>query len=100
MSGPGGLATSPKVRAMLAEQPVMVIAVNPGAAPVYVQAPALAGSPKVQNQVQSTAKSTLATTTPVVVSYRAPVQDNIAASPKVREQMASAPMRFELAPLK
>ncbi len=101
MSGPGGLATSPKVRAMLREQPVVVVAQAPVTQPlVYNQAQNVAASPKVLQQLANNAKSTLATPAPVVVSSRTSVPNNLAASPKVREQMESTPMRFEIAPLK
>ena len=103
MSGPNGLAASPKVRQSLSERPAQLTAFAPGAVHVSAQsihASTLAGPPRAQQMAQDNAKSEVAGGTQVVVASNQRTDDGIAASPKLREQMNERSMRFEIAPLK
>ncbi len=103
MSGPNGLAASPKVRQMLSERPAKSSEATV-AAPVTQarnqRTSALAASPKVQQMMQDNAKSTVADATANVVASNRGNVDGIAASPKVRAQMDERSVRFQIAPLK
>jgi len=103
MSGPNGLAASPKVRQALGERPVPPVLSAPKALPVSsirAYAPALAASPRVQQMLRDNAKSAVAAGSEVVVASNLGNSDGIAASPKLREQLNERPMRFQIAPLK
>ena len=103
MSGPNGMAASPKVRQSLSERPAQITTSAPGALPVGAQsrhANTLAGPPRAQQMARDNAKSEVAGGTQVVVASNQRTDDGIAASPKLREQMNERSMRFEIAPLK
>jgi hypothetical protein len=103
MSGPNGLAASPKVRQVLSERPVqdLVAASKPARYNgTLAQAGNLAASPKVQSLARENAKSGVAGHAAVVVASTAGNADGIAASPKLREQMNERLMQFQIAPLK
>ena len=103
MSGPNGLAASPKVRQMLSERPAKSAEAAPTAAASQTSnqsAAMLAGSPKARQMAQDNAKSTVADTTSGVVASTQGKADAIAASPKVRAQMDERPVQFQIAPLK
>ena len=102
MSGPNGIAASPKVRAMLSEQAArglstaaIVTANNPN-----YRKTAVAASPRVQQMLSDNAKSGVASTEGAVAPLVGREADGIAASPKVRQQMANQPVQFQIAPLK
>ena len=103
MSGPNGLAVSPKVRQSLSERPAQITASAPGALPVATQsrhASTLAGSPRAQQMARDNTKSEVAGGPQVVVASNQRADDGIAASPKLREQMNERSTQFQIAPLK
>jgi hypothetical protein len=103
MSGPNGLAASPKVRQMVSERPTQLTVSAPGVLPVSAQSAhsgMLAASPRVQQMARDNAKSEVAGGTQAVVASNQRNADGIAASPKLREQMNERSMRFQIAPLK
>lgn len=103
MSGPNGLAASPKVRQALNERPGQTSVVAPHQARhTATIAPAgyLAASPKVQAMARENAKSGVAANAAIMVASTPVRADGIAASPKLREQMNERSMQFQIAPLK
>ncbi len=96
MSGPNGLAASPRVRKMLSELPVAVVPMV--AAAPQVKPLVVTGSPRVQKQLSELPQ-------PIAPAPTAPVYTTrggnpIAASPKLQQQLDERPMQFQIAPLK
>jgi len=94
-----GIAASPKVRAQLNERKRRYVATPMVVVVTKRRAPAnLAASPKQKQRLAEQSEVwVLGVTTP---STTAPVNDGIAASPKVRSQMNGHAERFEIAPVK
>jgi hypothetical protein len=72
-----------------------LVAANPNYGKAEVTA-----SPKVQQMLSDNAKSGVASAEGAVVTLGGRETDGIAASPKVRQQMAEQPVQFQIAPLK
>jgi len=98
MSGPNGVAASPRVAKAMNERPVS----QPAAVANRVAAttPAVAASPRIQSQLNERPKSGLANPGSTVASSTTRSGKPIAASPKLQEQMNAQPMQFQIAPLK
>lgn len=102
MSGPGPLASSPKVRAMLHSRPMEVVGIAPSpSAPFGLSlSQPTAASPKVIQMAENNKKYMIAPGAGAVVSSTTRNTDRIAASPKLRERLDERTPGFEIAPLK
>jgi hypothetical protein len=101
MSGPGGIAASPKVRSQLSENARSIV-FTPSTDGTYTGygRSDLAASPKILQEVNGKLKSTIASGPAVVVTSGTRAAENLAASPKVQAQLNDRPAMFEIAPLK
>lgn len=100
MSGPNGIAASPRLRSMLNERSTgtaYVVSTRQDYVPVNSQ---IAASPRVKMMSPVSANSTIVSPAVVVVQSPAAVPDNLAASPRLRSQLQERAVQFQVAPLK
>jgi hypothetical protein len=100
LSGPDGIAASPKVRAVLNERvrSQFVVPAQVTAA-AFTRQTAIAASPKMQQMLNDRAR-VAASANPETAGPRVAVSDGIAASPKVRAMLDERRQTVEIAPLK
>jgi hypothetical protein len=100
MTGPGGIAASPRVTQMTLERTPLACKPATVVSPTPVFNSPVAASPRVQQMSSEKPASALVNTSPTVVTSSQHDTDNIAASPKLREQLNERPVQFQIAPVK
>lgn len=103
MSGPNGIAASPRLRAMLNERPApasFVVSTRQAPSSWSSSQDTLAASPRLRSMLPASQNSTIAPSPVVVVQSPSRVSDNLAASPRLRSQLEERSMQFQVAPLK
>ncbi len=104
LSGPDGLATSPRLRQQILErqpQPAIVAPVLVAPGTFYGASDNLAAPPRTRQLLSENRKTETVPGGNVVVTSAPRSTDNIVASPRLREQLQDQqPMRFQIAPVK
>ena len=95
-----GIAASPKVRQMLNERNASFSVVATPATPTRGDSGYLAASPKLSQMLAERTGSSAVTSAALASASTSSLDDGIAASPKLREQLRERALAFQVAPIK